>query len=149
MAFTGFFELKTPNDLFKKLEYDMKRLKLSPRDAYAAFDFFVTAEHMLDWLYPNKPKQRTADRKDNRLLQICSHIANGSKHFEATGKHHKSVSDTIRHQGAFSSQFSNQFDIDRLEVELQDDAAAKFGHIVPAVDLAARVLDYWKTKLGL
>ena len=26
-----------------------------PEDAYAAFDFFVTADHIVDWLLPDGP----------------------------------------------------------------------------------------------
>ena len=42
--FGGFFALGTPADLLKKLRHDF---------SYAAFDFFVTAEHLLDWKYPD------------------------------------------------------------------------------------------------
>jgi hypothetical protein len=75
--FEGFFEIQTPGDLLAKLRHDYERLKSSPTDTYAAFDFFVTGHHMLDWLYPNDKNRQEQEKKDSILLQVCSHIANG------------------------------------------------------------------------
>jgi len=44
----GFGELRLPADLLRKLRHDFERMKMSPQDQYAAFDFFVTAEHIID-----------------------------------------------------------------------------------------------------
>ncbi len=73
------------------------------------------------------------------LLQICSHIANGFKHFRVEGPHHKSVTSSqveidaldpdVFQNGAFDpDEFQNDpFDPGRLIVELDGDAAAKYG----------------------
>jgi len=91
--FKGFASLKTSGDLLGKLKYDYKRMLSNPYDAYAAFDFFVTAYHMLDWLHPiptgkaaqkKNDEARSAEETGSILLQVCSHIANGVKHFQAT-----------------------------------------------------------------
>ena len=63
--------LNTPRQLLEKLRVDFERMKREPMSAYAAFDFFVTAEHMPDWLAPKSVKFKEP------LLQIVSHIANG------------------------------------------------------------------------
>ena len=91
--FTGFGALKTPRDLLRKMEHDHARMESEPSNEYAAFDFFVTAEHMLDWIHPgrNNKKVRESVRDSEVLLQVTSHIANGAKHFEATDSCHKSV----------------------------------------------------------
>jgi hypothetical protein len=149
MSFTGFFELKTPEDLFRKLEHDFQRIVKEPLDTFAAFDFFVTAEHMLDWVYPNDAVKQTAERHSTPLLEVCSHLANGSKHFQATNRRHRSVDDTRHHRGAFSNAFSSAFDISRLEIHLQGSAAATFGNLVAVEDLAHQVLDYWRAQLKL
>jgi len=39
-------ELQTPKNLLDKLQFDFARIKANPLDVYAAFDFFVTAEHV-------------------------------------------------------------------------------------------------------
>jgi hypothetical protein len=92
----GFAQLRSTHDLLSKLKSDRARMEGDPNDVYPAFDFFVTAEHLVDWYYPDTQDQkRRRDRTDLRnsepLLQIVSHIANGAKHFEATAAHHQSV----------------------------------------------------------
>jgi hypothetical protein len=44
----GFGDLQWVADLYSKLEHDRRRMKASPEDTYAAFDYFVTAEHIID-----------------------------------------------------------------------------------------------------
>jgi hypothetical protein len=44
----GFGDLQTVADLFSKLEHDLGRMNASPEDTYTAFDYFVTAEHIID-----------------------------------------------------------------------------------------------------
>ncbi|SAL86458.1 hypothetical protein AWB74_07710 [Caballeronia arvi] len=86
-------ELKTPDDLAKKLAFDLARMRDPGQRLYAAFDFFVTTEHVVDWLHPNDndadKANRSALRQSSILLQVVSHLANGGKHFQVT---HKSTS---------------------------------------------------------
>ena len=106
----GFYDLKSPADLLAKLHREHARLKKDPTDVDTAWNLFVTAEHMLDWHIPDLPsRKRNSDRKTvvnaNPILQICSHIANGAKHFEALAKRHESVAGTERSGGYFSSDY--------------------------------------------
>jgi hypothetical protein len=78
----------------KKLQHDLERMTKSPQDQYAAFDFFVTAEHILDWIYPDDKAAQKFLRSSNPLLRITSHLANGSKHFQAKAARHQSVKGT-------------------------------------------------------
>ena len=58
----GAFTLQTPHDLLEKLESDYDALMQDRNNPYLAYNFFVTAEHMLDWVYPgyaNKNKRLT------------------------------------------------------------------------------------------
>jgi hypothetical protein len=45
----GAFELRTPCQLFDKLEADFKRVQSDSLDSFAAYDFFVTAWHLVEW----------------------------------------------------------------------------------------------------
>ena len=148
----GVFELRTPKDLLEKLRFDLKRLEADPLDQYAAFDFFVTAAHVPDWIAPGMDQrskdQRAEIRSRHVLLQVCDHIASGSKHFEAVAKHHKSVARTETHHGGFSRAFSRAFDVSELTIHLQGDAAAEFGESVDALDIARLILAYWEGELG-
>jgi len=145
-SFRGLFELQSPQDLLEKLHHDYARLQQSPLDQYAAFDFFVTAEHMLDWLYPNDSQKRKNVRDQSVLLQVCSHIANGSKHFVASDKRHVSVKDARKNEGAFQRDAfqPDAFDVPRLQIDLQGKAAQELGECIDTFELAGKVLNFWK-----
>jgi hypothetical protein len=149
----GFFTLRSARDLCSKLEHDYRRIESAPTDAYAAFDFFVTAEHLLDWVYPRtagKP-QRTRARASSILLQICSHVASGAKHFEVEDPRHESVSGTVAGGGYFAPSYfsslyfpSSYFAEPHLVVELAGKAKMKYGPKVPVLVLAKQLLEYWR-----
>ena len=108
MGLKGFFELRTSADMLRKLEHEYSNLMRDPQNAFQAFNFFETAEHMLDWLLPGSKNnsRRKSERKASVILQICSHVANGAKHLEVEAKHHNSVSDTEEQGGYFPSGWS-------------------------------------------
>ncbi|WP_417387138.1 hypothetical protein [Gimesia sp.] len=142
--YSGFAPLENSGDLIKKMKYDLNRMKSEPSNSYAAFDFFVTTEHMLDWVFPSDKSQRTNMRQQNKILQVVSHIANGAKHFEATSSHHTSVNDLKFSRGGFSgNSFSSDafdpssFQFSGLTVKLSD-GQSKF-----AIDLADEAYEFW------
>ena len=149
-GFKGFGSLKTQIDLLQKIQHDFLRLRDAPDDVYAAFDFFVSAYHMLDWLHPNDDVGRKTEEAKSPLLQVCSHLANGAKHFEATAKQHKSVNDVVSENGKFfgGSFFGGAF-FGGLSIQLDGQAASIFGAKVEAVDFAKKVLAHWETDLRL
>ena len=49
----GIFELRDYRDLMAKLERDLEAITENPRDSGATFNFFVTAWHLLEWVYPD------------------------------------------------------------------------------------------------
>jgi hypothetical protein len=149
--FEGFGDLKTPVDLLGKIRHDFERLRNDPENVYEAFDFFVTAYHMLDWLHPKDDCAREAEERKYPLLQVCSHLANGAKHFEATAKKHVSVKDIAVVEGAFQRGAfqSNAFQVSGLFVQLDGSAAAAFGPSINVVDLARRVLAHWEADARL
>lgn len=151
--FKGLFNIQTPQDVFVKMEHDLKRLIDSPLDQYAAFDFFVTAEHLVDWLLPDRhendkeaSRARKALRDSNILLQVVSHIANGSKHFVALAKHQQSVEKTESTKGAFQADAmqSDSFQISQLIIHLHGQAVVELGLQIEVIDLSKRVLQFWK-----
>jgi hypothetical protein len=136
-------KLQTPKDLLAKLQSDFERIKVDPLDAYAAFDFFVTAEHIPDWLNDKSIKSREP------LLRVVSHIANGAKHFRATHHKHKSVQNVDVREGGFQSGAfqSDAFDVGDLVVELKGDEARMLGAEVSVRKLAQRVIEYWVARI--
>ena len=153
----GFASLATPEDLLKKLEHDRERIRANGSDAFAAFDFFVTAEHLLDWILPDEPgvsrrKERTIRRENERLLRIASHIASGAKHFRTTAHHHSSVENVKEGIGlrTFNLRTFTLLRATRLRslympglfVQLDD------GSVVSVAQLAEELLAFWKAELG-
>jgi hypothetical protein len=137
-------ELQTPGHLLEKLRHDFGRVSRDTSDPYAAFDFFVTAEHLPDWI------SKLSLKKTEPLLKIVSHLANGAKHFRATNPQHRSVENVRIDSGAFQSDAfqSDAFDVGGLVVELKGDEAALFGPEIGVLELAERVLHYWTSYLS-
>jgi hypothetical protein len=142
----GFFSLRTPKDLLKKLESDFARLRAAEASSvdaqYAAFDFFVTAEHLPDWLsnYPGGKASAYRTYPDGALV---SHVANGGKHFRVDTERHTTVKDTRAEspgfqRGAFQSI---GFQGTRLVIDLED------GTTADALQVAGRVVQHWRRNV--
>jgi hypothetical protein len=95
-------QLQTSGDLLKKLHHDYGRMRKDPHDAYAAMDFFIAAEHLIDWHWPDHPEPRKAERSQEPTATV-SHLASGAKHFRAEGPRHTSVDDVRVRRGAFQA----------------------------------------------
>lgn len=138
----GLFSLRTSKDLLTKLESDFNRFKnaeaTSIEAQYAAFDFFVTAEHLADWM-SNCTGDSLSSYRAYPDGSLVSHVANGAKHFRVTHMNHKTVSDT-HSAGAFQANAfqENAFDVARLVIDLED------GSTENALDVALRVVNHWR-----
>jgi hypothetical protein len=143
----GVFSLRTPRDLREKLEADFQRFAsaapASRKAQYAAFDFFVCAEHLADWLAHSTGALSKSLRTypDGPLV---SHIANGAKHFSVKDTRHTTVSDTAVQVGGFQPGAfqSNSFaTAQQLVIELEN------GTIESVMTVATHVLDHWRVLL--
>jgi len=131
----------------QKLKHDLARIRKSPQDQYAAFDFFVTAEHIVDWIHPSDKTAQKTLRSSSSLLRITSHLANGVKHFEAKAKHHQSVADVEKSRYAEPGYFAEGYVVEPLVVHLTPEEEMAFGHGTIEVEaLAQQVYDYWKAN---
>ena len=132
--------LQTARDLLAKLQHDFERLEADQNDDYAAWDFFVTAEHMRDWIDRPGGQSRPAS---SPLLKTVSHLANGGKHFELSPGRHSAVRE-VSQRGVFDAAYfdADAFDTARLTVQTIEPPAE-----INVVDLAARVLDYWVPEM--
>lgn len=158
MPLRGAFTLATAADLRAKLRRDFKKLRAKPAGVDEAFNFFVTAESLREWHYPGRPnkKRREAIRAGVVVLQITEHIAVGAKHLVPEAQHHNTVKGASRKRtggvfgaGAFGARTfgAGAFGgVPVLMVELDGEAAKKFGPRIVAVDLATKVLAYWDVQ---
>jgi len=150
-GFKGFAKLQGPVDLYQKLLHDRSRMRMNSLDVYAAFDFFVTAEHMRDWVHPGHrgAKAREAMRRDDVVLRLISHLANGSKHFLAEDKTQLSVVDVSK-SGYAENYVEDGYWEQALEIQLTLPEQGAIGaSTISAAELADRALQFWESYLKL
>jgi hypothetical protein len=143
VTYPGFSRtLQTSADMLVKLRHDLDRMKADPLDAFAAYDFFVTAFHLSEW----PPKVSI----DPTLLVLLKHLAAGAKHSKPTDPRLKSVTDGKTTGGAFQPDAlqHNVFDAGRLVIELDGDAARLFGKEVSTLLLAEEALAVWEAAFS-
>jgi hypothetical protein len=151
----GLFDLLSGDDLCAKLEHDYERVSRNPADVFAAFDFLVTAWHLLEWKYPGKSsqKQREDMYKQYPILALCEHLAVGGKHFEPANKKLNSVSETRRdsvwERGVWApGVWQRGTWKDDLVVELTGEARVAFGARLTMKELADLVMKFWRETGG-
>ena len=148
----GIFTLKSDRDLFGKLQRDLEQLRASPANSDACFNFFVTAEHLPEWHFEANSKAAADLRLDHAIFRVCSQIANGGKHFKATHRRHTSAVAThevitIDPSGRPVSpgrKSPREFFI-RLDTQETEELGTRK---ISVLDLAERIVDFWKTELG-
>jgi hypothetical protein len=157
MPMKGFFEMTTPAHLLHKLERDYEAWKQEPLNIDRAWNFFVTAEHLPDWLARTGSLSLgglkiTTFKQHTPLLRICSHLANGGKHFRPSPKQHTSVAST-RHQGGWVPLGwvpPGWVPLPALIVDLTPDeqqALSSAEASIKALNLAADVLAFWRARM--
>ena len=137
-----FFDLKTPADLFRKLEGDLAALEASYQDTRIAFNFFVTAEHLPDWL-----GKRDLIRQD-AFLKIVSHIASGAKHFNLDDPRHHSVTSTEKSRYMEEGYIERGYYHEPLLIHLSPDEAREMNTpTIDAVTLGRQVIEFWRQHI--
>jgi hypothetical protein len=141
----GFIELKSVSDYWKKLLFDYTELKKRDNDTYIAFNFFVTAYHLLDWVFEGNYSDERTELNKEPILKICSHIANGIKHFEP--KRHNSVK-KIKKKGLYEEGFYEEgFYENPIIIYIDDDFISDIGNSIRISDLAQMVIEFWEKEL--
>jgi hypothetical protein len=149
-GFRGFFQLRDARDLLAKLRHDHQRMLDDPLNTYPAFDFFVTANHIIDWIWPSDTRAQKGLRRSEPIPRICEHLADGAKHF-LLARPHTAVADVHHAEAAFAPDaFSSAFQTeDGLFVTLEPDEAEAIGKkTMTAMALADLVLQYWERRIG-
>ncbi len=149
----GVFELRSPRQLFEKLEADYRRVQADPLDSFAAYDFFVTAWHLVEWKHPpaTDAAARTALLARAPALRVCEHLAVGAKHFEPDSSRHTSVADTkstgVWAPGVWApGTWTPGTWAGDLVVSLDGAARTAFGDKLTVQELARVVMDAWRPE---
>lgn len=146
MSVDGIFELRTPRALLDKAVHDLERLRQDPTDTYAAFDFFVTARHMPEWIFPGDKVKCNALFESHIELRICRHIADSAKHYLVRDPRHKQVRATEGTQSTWGNSWSRAWGDSwgRLDLLVRLDPAdpdtGTLGMEISAFELAERTL---------
>ncbi len=151
MQRTGFFQLETPEDLFQKLHHDYERLKHSPGDVYAAFDFFVTATQLPEWYGKSGRTRPPRSPHAKAVFRLCGKLGNGAKHFSMDCRLPRGHD--VR-EGAFDPNAFNGVAFDTggdLIIYLDDedgDLTAVGKPSLTVMELATLVLSDWQEVFG-
>lgn len=141
----GAFDLQTAQDWLQRLERELQTFQAKPNDRDAAVNFFIAAESMLDWKHPGdgNASTRKTIRDSEPLLKVIWDLASLSKHRDVRPNH-----DSVDDSGGFGEFFGGWFFggsfFGELSVKLRGPAAAQLGPSVSAIELAERVVAYWK-----
>lgn len=125
-------------------------MRESPGDPFPAFDFFVAAEHIVDWRWPDDPVKRKAIRSKDPARTV-SHLASGAKHFEATDPRHESVRQ-VESDPDFGTAVLGRARLGEMRLGSTGRPALMItvadGRRVEATAFAEIVLAYWLTELA-
>jgi hypothetical protein len=143
-----------PKVLLLKLRHDLARMEQEPWHPFPAWDFFVTAYHILDWCSPglrgiNRDAREFIELTEP-LIEISGHLATLAKHRRAEATKWDDVSATFgSHILTVNWDSGRLTGMGSLIVALTDEHAAAL-HCpkhVKAVELARRVLARWEDML--
>lgn len=147
-----FFGMEHARDLLGKLEWEFEQLSAAPNSRFAAFNFFVTAEHLLDWALPGQSrKAREARRDSEAALQVVSHLCNRAKHLRL-GNAHTSVMKAevglgpprARYMGRNIQAWGSRHVV--LWIYVAPHLQPTFQDRITPIDLAKLTLAYWRTQ---
>lgn len=152
----GLFDLVSAEDLRAKLDHDYRRVKDSPSDVFAAFDFIVTAWHLLEWTYPYKEGkvQRDALYLGHPILGLCEHLCVSGKHYAPTNPKLQAVQASFRNsawaRGVWApGAWAQGVWLDELVIQLSGIAKSEYGETLTMGQFADLVLEFWRGPGGL
>ncbi|QBQ53839.1 hypothetical protein [Nitrosococcus wardiae] len=141
----GFFDLSTPEDLFGKLKHDFDELKSNPSNSWKAYDFFVTATHIADWIYEGNRRKTREFRGTHLILKVCDHLACSGKHFRLDNPAHRSVEKAEREYYVEPGYVESGYYEEPLVVTFNEAEKTEFGiKSENVVSLASRVMEFWE-----
>lgn len=150
----GIFFINDPRTLLAKLRYDLARMEREPWHPFPAFDFFVTAYHVLDWIEPGQSASSRAARQaledEQPLLAIAGHLATFAKHYRADAKKWDDVSLTYSNHLMTVRWPSGQVSgSGPLMVAVTPDHVPLFDgrKHVPALEIARALLAWWEPRV--
>jgi hypothetical protein len=143
----GIFEIRTAEQYLIKFIEDYKDFKINPESSRHAINAVMTGYHLHEWVWGNKVQNNLSLMRKFGLevkeiddfkswikeecpeFEIARKITNGSKHFD--------LLESGKHKGAFSQDFSADFDISYLYVYDEK------GTELRADDIINKLIKFW------
>ena len=151
----GLFDLVSANDLCAKLDHDYRKVKASPSDVFAAFDFIVTAWHLLEWRYPNSEGRavRQSLCEQYPVIGLCEHLCVSGKHYTPSNPKLQSLEGSFRRsawkRGVWApGVWALGTWLDELVIELSGPARVQFGERLTMEEFADHVMEFWRGPGG-
>jgi hypothetical protein len=135
------------------MDVHCEQLRADPLNEYAAFDFFVAAAHLPEWLRRFRCSHNIKGAEPVAIHAVCLQLAKGAKHFVPKG--HNSLRGTGVSTPARSGIARSEITFagatqPKLIILLADDEAAALGvPVISALSLASQLLAYWKEHEGV
>jgi hypothetical protein len=143
------FEIETSHDKLRLLTADYNQLIVDPLNISLAEKCCQDAWHLADWDFNDQKKIKTYLTKEQYRIELFHNCPEMRiLHDLANTMKHKSLSNpkignfkTNIHRGAFSPDFSKDFDISGLQVMFDNDKQ------IDVDDLIKIAIDYWTKNL--
>jgi hypothetical protein len=143
---SGLWNLDTPAELLKKIHSDLKRMRDEPRNPCPAYDFFVTAYHMHEWIARDETHRKTLEAAP--LVRVAGEIATRAKHLHADNPKWVTLDALGSRMHGPLSRMPHGIPTD-LWVALEDPSSTPLGRdIVKAGELAECLLEHWTRVLS-
>jgi hypothetical protein len=141
----GFGKLVTVEDYWNKLCWEYDELKNDSHNTYKAFNFVITAYHLLEWIAPKPIGGQNVEwpqiKQNIQHLKVCEQLANGAKHFEVDKKRHKSVK-TLKSDGYVEEGYVEEgYFEEQIIITLSDSST------LTILDLAESLMSDWSNEL--
>lgn len=142
------FGFRSDSELFDKLQADYQRLASDPLDSYAAYDFFVTAWHLVDWTHPSARDSggREALLARAPVLRICEQVAAGETYIGPYATPYALVGDTESGVPWAPITWPPSTWTGDLFIRLDGRARELYGDQVTVMQLAQSVLHVWRNE---
>ncbi|MBW2936605.1 hypothetical protein KXJ69_00715 [Aureisphaera sp. CAU 1614] len=141
----GFGKLITVEDYWIKLCWEYDKLKKEPHNTFKAFNFVITAYHLLEWIAP-KPlgaqnKEWPQIKQNIKHLKVCEQLANGAKHFEVDKSRHKLVKKLESYGYVEDGYVEAGYFEEQIIITLSDST------VLTILELAESLISDWKNEL--
>lgn len=137
------FKIKSVPDLFNTFHEDLKEYITDNLNSRKALHCAFTACHILEWIYHENKKSTLTNYKNEKEYQthiineipnfrFIKILVNGTKHHTLNYK--TDLKDTNLIRGDYSSDFSNDFDISRLQLDMNDGTTYDFQELITEIE---------------